>query len=554
MKKYVYLSLLFTTISLIVIGQSQRLVLLEHFTQASCGPCATYNPTINTLLNNNPDLITGIMYHTSWPGTDPMYNHNTSENGSRTSYYTVSSVPNSVLDGNIYNGHPSGWNIGTVNNRLEDPSPFDILIYHELVENDGVFNVSMMIKATEDVGAGMKAQLAVIEKYIHFNSPPGSNGEVDFYNVMKKMLPGSSGTGLPAFATGEYKILQYSWEYQNVYDVDELAVVGFAQNNATKEVLQAANSSEELFSPLYASDAEITGSSNISQNYCIGYMQPHITIRNNGSDNLVSVDITYTVNNEIPVTYQWTGSLAFLESETVILPESNFGVIDMNTLAISIENPNGQTDEYPNNNNRTLLIPKALESDPTVLLILKLDNNPEETTWEFTNSQGDVMYEGGPYTNAGQQIVEQYDFESTDCYTFNIYDAGGNGLTSGGSFAIGFGSTIIAEGNSFGSKAEGQFSIAFTGLDDNISTQSVKVFPNPVSDYLTLQINTMIEELVQYSVIDPLGRELYKYNEGIVPAGQKSYTIDFTTMNAGIYYISIKVGSQHTIEKIVLTK
>ncbi len=58
-------------------AQSQRLVLLEHFTQASCGPCATYNPSIHTWLVNNPDKITSINYHTSWPGYDPMYNHNT---------------------------------------------------------------------------------------------------------------------------------------------------------------------------------------------------------------------------------------------------------------------------------------------------------------------------------------------------------------------------------------------------------------------------------------------------------------------------------------------
>lgn len=554
MKKYIYLSLLFFAISFLTYGQSQRLVLLEHFTQASCGPCATYNPTINNLLNANPDKITSIMYHTSWPGFDPMYNHNTSENGSRTSYYTVSSVPNSVVDGNIYNGHPSGWNIATVDDRLEDPSPFDILIYHELDEGNGMFNVAMMIKATEDVAAGMKAQLAVIEEYIHFNNPPGSNGEVDFYNVMKKMLPGSSGTGLPAFAVGEYKILQYSWEYQNVYDVDELAVVGFAQNNTSKEILQSANSSDEMFSPLYSADAEITGSSNISQNYCIGYVQPHITIRNNGSDNLTSLDINYTMNNGTPTTYQWSGDLAFLESEMVVLPESNFGVIDMNTLTISVENPNEQTDEYPNNNARSLNIPKALESDPTVLLILKLDNNPEETTWEFTNSQGDVIHEGGPYTNAGQQIVEQYSFESTDCYTFNIYDAGGNGLTDGGSFAIGFGSTIIAEGNNFGDKAEGQFTVSFTGINDMDSNQSIEIFPNPVSDYLTLQINTSMEEQIQYSVIDPLGRELYKTNKGVVSAGQKDYTIDLSALNPGIYYISIEVGSQETIKKIILTK
>ena len=36
-------------------AQSTRLVLAEEFTQASCGPCASQNPTFNNLLNANCD-------------------------------------------------------------------------------------------------------------------------------------------------------------------------------------------------------------------------------------------------------------------------------------------------------------------------------------------------------------------------------------------------------------------------------------------------------------------------------------------------------------------
>lgn len=191
-------------------GQSQRLVLLEHFTQASCGPCAQYNPQINSLLNQYPDKFTAVMYHTSWPGYDPMYNHNTVENGARTSYYSVNAVPNSVIDGNVYNGHPAGWNITTINNRYAVPSPADISVYHELSPGQDEVTVNMMILATQDIPAGTKAHMVVIEKHIHFSNPPGSNGETDFYNVMKKMLPNQSGTELPAMQAGDYTIISYS--------------------------------------------------------------------------------------------------------------------------------------------------------------------------------------------------------------------------------------------------------------------------------------------------------------------------------------------------------
>ena len=132
-------------------AQSQRLVLLEHFTQASCGPCASQNPTIHTLLVNNPNKITSINYHTSWPGYDPMYNHNPADNAARTSYYSVTGVPNSVLDGNYFNGFPSGWNINTVNARYAVPSPFELSVYQRLSPaNDTIF-VTMLIQVTAEV-------------------------------------------------------------------------------------------------------------------------------------------------------------------------------------------------------------------------------------------------------------------------------------------------------------------------------------------------------------------------------------------------------------------
>ena len=170
MRKIIYTIILAIGMSAFANAQSQRLVLLEHFTQASCGPCATYNPSIHTLLTANPDMITSIMYHTSWPGYDPMYNHNTVENGARTGYYGVNSVPNSVLDGNVYNGHPNGWNIGTVNARYAVTSPVELSMYHELSADQSTLTVTMMIYATEDIAAGMKAHMAVIEKHIHFMS------------------------------------------------------------------------------------------------------------------------------------------------------------------------------------------------------------------------------------------------------------------------------------------------------------------------------------------------------------------------------------------------
>ncbi|MCB0805218.1 MAG: T9SS type A sorting domain-containing protein [Bacteroidales bacterium] len=555
MKRQIYLSLIFSMLIVFGFSQSQRMVLLEHFTQASCGPCATYNPQINSLLASNPDKITAIMYHTSWPGYDPMYNHNTVENAARTSYYSVSSVPNSVLDGNIYNGHPNGWNISTVNNRYAVPSPCDISIYHALSADENEFLVWVMIEATEDMPAGLKMHLAAIEKEITFSSPPGSNGETEFFNVMKKMLPNQTGLVLPAIPAGEYIILEYSWEHSNVYDVDQLAAVGFVQNNDTKEVMQAAMSSDEPFDPPYNVDADIMTVSNISQTYCNGYIEPVITIRNNGEAPLTSLDISYTINGGDPVTYNWTGNLGFLEKDIIEMTGSEFTVMDVNTLEVTGASPNGQNDDYMTNNVRTIEIEQAPSVTSPVSLVLKLDNHPEETSWEVKDSQGNVLYEGGDYTTAGQILVEQFQVEDEDCYTFYIYDEGGDGLTEGGSYKLGYsGNIIFAEGTGFGVKDEAQFSINYTGISENDFASDLHVYPVPVEKEVNLSFNLLRNSEVKYSVINPTGEKLFETEHGMQSPGEKIFTINLEEFSPGVYYVILETGTKQTIRKIVLVK
>lgn len=552
MKKSFYLLILFISLATLSFGQSQRLVLLEHFTQASCGPCATSNPAITAMLNANPDKFTAIMYHTSWPGYDPMYNHNTVENGARTTYYGVNSVPNSVLDGNVYNGHPNGWSISTVNNRYDVPSPFDMYIYHELSADENTLSVKLMIQATEDVAAGMKAQLAVIEKFIDFASPPGSNGESDFNNVMKKMLPNQSGTTLPAFEAGEYVIYEYEWEHQNVYEIDELAAIGFIQNNSNKEVQQAANSSDEMFTPLYSDDAEVTDVRNISLYNCDGKVQPKIDIRNNGSSQLTALDIEYSVNGGDPEIYQWTGNLGFLESETIMLSESTFAVDLENVLTVSLVNPNGMTDEYLQNNTQEITIEKAPLGESSMVLYMILDDNPEETTWEVKNYEGDVVHEGGPYSTAGQTVLEQLSFESTNCYTFTIYDDGGDGLSQGGSVAFGFGTTYLINEVNFGSKAEAQFKIEFTSVNEYSPISDLEMYPNPARDQAMVSFSLRENEQFEYNIVNALGKTVKTFNYGEISSGRKAYVIDLDGLDAGVYFVQLKIGESIKSEKLII--
>ena len=247
MKKQVLL--LFSLLAISTIANSQRLVLLEHFTQASCGPCASQNPALNALLDQNGIKIVAIKYQTSWPGVDPMNAANPTDVQTRVDYYAVNGVPNSVMDGNVYNGSPGGVTQSIINTRNAGSPGVATNVSYVIMSNPAPASDSILItakvRAINAIPAGHVLHVAAIEREIEFATAPGSNGEKKFESVMKKMFPSASGTTLPALAAGDSLQFTFKWSLKRAngtpvyYNLGQAATVAFVQNNTTKEVLGA---------------------------------------------------------------------------------------------------------------------------------------------------------------------------------------------------------------------------------------------------------------------------------------------------------------------------
>lgn len=228
---------------------AQRLVIIEHFTQASCPPCAALNPALNALLDQNLDKIVAIKYQTSWPGVDPMNAANPSDVQTRVTYYGVNGVPNSLVDGNIYNGSPSGVTQTMINSRHNVNPSVDVRVSYFIISNPAAPSDSMVVtarvKALSAITAGKVLHTAAIEREIEFATAPGSNGEKKFESVMKKMFPSASGTTLPAMTIGDSVRYTFKMSLKRsngtpvYYNLGQAAAVAFVQDNGSKEVLGA---------------------------------------------------------------------------------------------------------------------------------------------------------------------------------------------------------------------------------------------------------------------------------------------------------------------------
>ncbi|MEM9921792.1 MAG: S8 family serine peptidase, partial [Bacteroidota bacterium] len=108
-------------------------------------------------------------------------------------------------------------------------------------------------------------------------------------------------------------------------------------------------------------------------------------------------------------------------------------------------------------------------NDNELILTITLDNYPEETSWNITNSVGSVVASGGTYGNQpdGSTITEDICLPDA-CYTFTILDSYGDGICcsfGSGSYSLNDGGTVLASGGSFGTSEATNFCLGGGGPD-----------------------------------------------------------------------------------------
>ncbi len=230
------------TFSLVSVSNAgDRRVLIERFTSSTCPPCATYNPTLDGFLNSTSlnDAIS-VSYHMNWPapGNDPMYLANPNDNNTRRSHYNVNSIPNWKFDGLInINGFGTGELQSSLAQRKSVLSPITIIVTE--TRNGSQVNARVDIYCESAVAnPNATVQFAVVEKMIVYTSPPGTNGESHFADVMRKMLPSAQGTAV-TLLPGRKITLEYSYAISSAWVADQIRSLVFVQS-APLEILNSA--------------------------------------------------------------------------------------------------------------------------------------------------------------------------------------------------------------------------------------------------------------------------------------------------------------------------
>jgi hypothetical protein len=252
------LLLILTVVFLAPLSFSQvakKYVLIEQFTNASCGPCAAGNPAFyNDIIVPFKGSVHHIAYHTSWPGTDPMYSHNTADNGARTTFYNVTGVPTYITMGKN-NGRPTPKQINDLFNNNGNPGSPIALDVKQTVDGDSLrVNVKVYTVNENFSDITYRLRVAITEENVNYASAPGSNGEKFFPNVFRRMLPSVAGAEYKRAPKGEFVEYDFAFRISNVWKMDEIYSIAFIQNNATKDILNCGSS---IDGPINISNGEL---------------------------------------------------------------------------------------------------------------------------------------------------------------------------------------------------------------------------------------------------------------------------------------------------------
>ncbi len=553
----------------------KRHVVLEKFTGINCAACPAGDVEIELLSNQLGEQFIAFAHHTFG---DPLEGQDD---------YGTEHGPN-IAGAAMATGYPAA-NINRISfpefAQNEDGTAISksdwAAAIDEMKEEDAYVNVGAKLEYdTEHNSVTVKVEVyytgtpsdedrihvAVIQNHI-IGFQAGGSDDYEHNHMVRKMLTGEGGEELNGEAQiGSFIELEYTWELPvDIRAIDllpeDLEVVAFITDD------EGEVNNGIIADPEFVVNYVVNPAAKIKDNtFCTNTISPKFDLTNYGDQTINNLDITYSING-IQYTYAWEGDLETFDIEEVVLPEVTFMPIGENNLTIEILNPNQNFNGFDEGMANNIIIENFDDAEYYHSFIhfkLKLDGFVNETRWELINSDGEALYEGGPYQYGSIDLVEAvFELEDDECYQLRILDEDGNGLVggqneeTGTTFPSGFyqlfvnGDNVL-EGSDFGSLKEHTFSIDMATVSlEELEANDILVYPNPAKDDLFVSFGIDQSTAVEISLTNQLGQKVY----GKVvdtELGQNKFSIPVSNLTAGFYFVKIQMGDTTRIKKVVI--
>ena len=541
-------STLFLAQTIVSTSPENKKIILEEYTGIHCTYCPDGHEIAQSLKDANPDNIFIINIHTGGYATP-----SSGEPDFRTSFGDAIAAQSNLT------GYPSG----SVNRQYFS----GLSMNGGTAMGRGSWNSasSQVLNQSAYVNVGVEASINVqnneltvhVEGYYTGNSPQSTNllnvvltqnntlgpqiggGMGSNYNHMHRlvhMITGQWGVEISNTSSGSFIDETFTYTIPSDYNgvdvnLSELNVIAFI-SETQQNIISGAEYTPTFEGLEYSNDAAILGIEENLNGNCGDSATPVVVIQNSGYNNITNFSIEYSINNDNTQSHNWSGSLASLASTAIELPAINYSPSDTNSLNITI------SDDDNNQNNSNVFYFNQSNSYDTSVVTLNLvtDNYASETSWELTDSFGNIIALNGSLSNASTYTTEIEIPTSDECYTFTINDTYGDGICCAyglGSYSItdDSGNTIIS-GGEFSSVDTSTFRVGETLGINSIFENNLNIFPNPSNGKFT--VKTSLNNST-YKIYNLIGQQV---KSGLIKNGAN--LIDLRNSIDGVYFMTIQ--------------
>lgn len=277
--------------------------------------------------------------------------------------------------------------------------------------------------------------------------------------------------------------------------------------------------------------------------------QPRVVIENTGTSPLTSALIKYSINGAVEASYEWTGSLSFLQKEEVLLPVSpafwSTAQGGVNTFQAHIETANGQSDEYALNNSRsaTFAVTEQIPSD--LIIRFKTNSAAAESAYTLMDATNNILFQRNGMSN--NTIYNDTFALSIGCYVLDVYDSGDDGISfwanSDGNGFLQFrsltGQTIKTFEPDFGKRIHYEFTVTDeAGLEGLQLNHQFNLFPNPSNSNITVTSTGFANG--NWQIVDAAGRIMQQGSTGTDHYWEN--VLNISDFQPGIYLMRLVSG------------
>jgi hypothetical protein len=542
-----------------------RSVILEEFTGVNCGFCPDGHAIANSIKANYPDDFFIINVHAGGfanPGPgQPDFRTvfgDAIDAQALASGYPAGSISRTVFP--AYSQNPGGTAMGrgswanATNQLVTQSSYLNVGVEAEINTDTNIITVHVEAYYTGNSPVSSnKLNIALLQN--NTLGPQSGGGMGNSYPHMHRlvhMLTGIWGDDITTTTQGTFIDRTYSYiipsDYNgisadvNTADFEVVAFIAEGQQN----IISGDGAVATFTSGLLNNDVMLNSIEEPGI-ICSGELSPKVEIYNIGTSTLSSLDFSYSVNGESPQNFTWTGSLPSLGITEIELSEIQFNVQDSNEVVVTLSN-----DDDNINNSKSIGFSYTNETYVTssVNLSISFDSYPQETTWEILDSSGGEVHSGGPYNGqAGQTLsLNNLGLADDDCYTFNIYDAYGDGICCGwgsGSYSLTTSNgDVILSGGNFDSSESSTFSNYVVLSSSEFGLNNLKIYPNPSDGVINITGN----DISKYEVFDIQGRRVASGN-----FESSSHPLNLSNLRGGVYLIKVFDNNNYSkTQKVIL--